>query len=251
MAQLTVFGYRYRPTPIHLVDVRVKLSILVAISITTLHAQQVGLMIASAAAMLVLSQLRLPIRQALHELRWFLLLLLVVWMIRCFNTPGDPLIAWCGLELTRQGAVVGAMICWRWILIVCFGMGLTASTRSVDISAAVEWGLRPLLGRSAPSVGLMLGLLMRSISLILTQAKEIADAQRSRAIENRKNPLYRMKMMALPLMRRSFLSADRMAVAIASRGYSEYRTPHQWKFKRGDMIALAIALLLCGAMLLA
>ncbi len=251
MAQLSVFGYRHRPTLIHLVDVRVKLSILVAISITTLHAQWIGLMVASVVAILVLYKIRLPIRQALHELRWFLLLLLVVWMIRCLNTPGDPLVAWYGIELTHQGAVVGAMICWRWLLIVCFGMGLTASTRSVEISAAVEWGLRPLLGKSAHSVGLMIGLLMRSISLILTQTKEIADAQRSRAIENRKNPLYRMKMTALPLMRRSFLSADRMAMAIAARSYSECRTPHQWTFKRGDVIALMITFFLCSVMVLA
>lgn len=250
MAQLTVFGYRYHPTSIHLMDVRVKLLVLVAISLAALHAGPFGLTVASAVAIFVIYQVRLPVRQALSELRWFLILLLFVWTVRCVNTPGEPLTSWLGIELTRQGALVGAMICWRWILIVCLGMCMSASTRSADISAAVEWGLRPLLGKSAHKVGLMIGLLMRSITMILAQNKEIADAQRSRAIDNRKNPLYRMKMTALPLMRRSFLSADRMAIAIVARCYGEHRTAHQWKLKRDDLIALIVTFVLCVAMML-
>lgn len=250
MAQLTVFGYRYRPTAVHAVDVRMKLAVMAAMSLAVLHAGPFGLTLAGIAALALLVQVRLPVRQALSELRWFLSLLVFVWGIRAITTPGDPLAAWYGIELTRQGAYTGAIICWRWLLIVCFGMCLTASTKSADISAAMEWGLRPLIGRSAHKVGLMIGLLIRSIALILHQAKELSDAQRSRAIENRKNPLYRMRMTALPLVRRSFLSADRMALAIAARCYSEDRTPRQWNFKGVDWIALLLAICVCGAMVM-
>lgn len=251
MAQLTVFGYRFRRTTLHAMDARIKLVIIAIITIAALQAEPIGLAIASSLAILIFLLLRIPIRQALIELRWFLLLLLFVWVVRSINTPGEALASRFGIELTRQGVLVGTVICWRWLLIVCFCICMSASTRSADISAAVEWGLRPLLGNSAHKVGLMIGLLMRSITMILTQSREIADAQRSRAIDNRKNPLYRMKMMALPLIRRSFLSADRMAVAIAARCYGECRTPHPWRFKKSDWTALLITLSLCAAMILA
>lgn len=251
MAQLTVFGYRYRPTSVHNVDVRMKLVIMVAISLATLQALSVGLTLASIAAIVLLVQIRLPVRQAVFELRWFLSILLFVWGVRCVTTPGEPLVAWHGIEVTRQGALTGTIICWRWLLIVCFGMCLTATTKSADISAAVEWGLRPFFGRSARKIGFMIGLLIRSIALILHQSKEMVDAQRSRAIDNRKNPLYRIKMTALPLVRGSFLSADRMAVAIAARCYGGDRTPHRWKFRDADWIALLMTICVCGAMVLA
>jgi energy-coupling factor transporter transmembrane protein EcfT len=228
-----------------------KLSILVALSLAVLHADLIGLTMATAAAVFLMFQIRMPIRQALFELRWFLALLLLVWGLRCINTPGEPLVEWNGIALTRQGVWVGGMICWRWILIVCFSICLSASTRSADVSAAVQWTLRPLLGNSAHKVGLMIGLMMRSIAMILTQSREIADAERARAIDNRKNPFYRLKMTALPLMRRSFLSADRMAIAIAARCYGECRTPHPWRCRRRDWMALIVSLLLCGAMMLA
>ena len=251
MAQLAVFGYRYRPTPAHATDARVKLLVLVSVSIATLHAGAMGLMLASAMTMLLLHQVRVPVRQVFLELRWFLLLMCFVWGVRCLNTPGEPLVTCSGIEVTRQGAMAGAMICWRWLLIVCLGLCLSASTKTAEISAAVQWGLQPLLGKSVHHVGLMIGLMMRCISLVLTQTKEIADAQRSRAIGNRKNPIYRMKMTVMPLMRRSFLSADRMATAIASRCYGERRTPHPWQLKRGDVIVLSFTFMLCAAIILA
>jgi biotin transport system permease protein len=250
MAQLTAFGYRYRASLIHTMDARVKLAALVLMGIASLHAGSVGMMIASATALFVLSQIRIPIRQAVFELRWFLVLVLVVWLIRCLNTPGQAILAWHGIALSYGGAVAGAMISWRWLFIVCLGLCLSASTRTTEISAAVQWGLRPLLGRSAYKIGLMIGLLMRSIEIILTQARQIADAQRARAIDNRKNPIYKMKMAVIPLMRGSFLTADRMATAISSRCYGDSRTPYAWHFTRNDAIGAFAILLICAVMVL-
>ena len=251
MAQLTVFGYRYRAGLIHAMDARVKLAALVALGIVSLHAGSVGMMIGTGLAFFVLLQVRIPIRQAVFELRWFMALVLIVWLIRCLNTPGQAIVAWHGIALTLEGAVAGAMIGWRWLFIVCLGLALSASTKTTDISAAVQWGLRPLLGKSADKIGLMIGLLMRSIEIILTQARQVAEAQRARAIDHRKNPIYKIKMALIPLLRGSFLTADRMATAISSRCYGDSRTPHAWHFTRNDTIGALAILLICAAMELA
>jgi biotin transport system permease protein len=78
----------------------------------------------------------------------------------------------------------------------------------------------------------MIGLIMRFVPVILDQAKETSKAQRVRGVENRKNPVYRLIKLAIPLIRRTFESADKLAVAMEARCYSENRTDqgfHQTK----------------------
>jgi len=76
----------------------------------------------------------------------------------------------------------------------------------------------------AKRIATMMSLIIRFMPVLLGQAKETADAQRARGVENRKNPLYRLKKLLIPLMRRTFTTADKLAVAMEARCYSENRT---------------------------
>lgn len=250
MAELSAFGYRHRPTPLHALDARIKLAALMAVSTASLAAGPAGMAVATVLAAAGFYQTRTPLRRALREVRYFLALLLAVWLVRGLTTPGDPLLSWGAVAISRQGAVDGAIMCWRWLLIVFLGMSVCAATRASDIRGAVEWFLRPLPWVSAHKVGTMIGLLMRFIPVILTQAGENADAQRARAVENRKNPIYRMRRLAMPLLRRTFLLADRLAMAMEARCYGDQRTPHPWHLQRNDKIALLTLPAVCAAMIL-
>ena len=85
-------------------DARVKLAALVALGIASLRADSVGMVIATGLAFFVLLQVRIPIRQAVFELRWFMALVLIVGLIRCMNTPGQAIVAWHGIALSRHEA---------------------------------------------------------------------------------------------------------------------------------------------------
>ncbi|MBR9979733.1 MAG: energy-coupling factor transporter transmembrane protein EcfT [Desulfatitalea sp.] len=251
MAQLSVFGYRWRSTALHAMDARIKLAALMALSTASLAAGITGMLLASVLVAAAFHQTGTPLVRALGELRYFLILLIAIWMLRSASTPGDPLLTWQGMVISRQGVFEGAMLCWRWLLIVFLGMTVCATTRSSGIRAAVEWFLRPLPGVQAHRVGTMIGLLLRFIPVILTQARETADAQRARAVENRKNPIYRMRSMGLPMLRRTFLMADRLAIAMEARCFGDQRTPHAWHFQPMDRIALVIVIVLCVIMIFA
>jgi len=69
--------------------------------------------------------------------------------------------------------------------------------------------------------------------VILEQAARTSDAQRARAVENRRNPIRRMAVFGMPLMRRTLGTADNLAVAMEARCYSEKRTDPELKTERG------------------
>ena len=91
-----------------------------------------------------------------------------------------------------------------------------------------------------------MGLIVRFIPVILNQAKETAEAQRSRCVENRKNTLYRLVRLGIPLIRRTFEQADRLIVAMAARCYSENRTEPALCATRKDWVALLILIVISG-----
>jgi energy-coupling factor transporter transmembrane protein EcfT len=68
---------------------------------------------------------------------------------------------------------------------------------------------------------MMVGLTARFFGLIMSSVREISLAQRARLVQMRRNPLYRMVALVLPLLRRSFEQADEIAMAMEARCYDE------------------------------
>jgi len=224
MAELSSFGFRSGRSIPHGLDARFKLLFLVLISLASLKAGLWTLLFLSGGMLWVLSDARLSLVAVLGELRYFLFLLLVVFAARALATPGDAVFASSLITVTRQGLADGVMVCWRLLLMVLLGLVLTATTRPADIRAAVEWILHPFPIVPAKRIGTMLSLIMRFIPVILNQARETAEAQRARGVENRKNPAYRLTKLGIPLIRRTFENADRLITAMEARCYSENRT---------------------------
>ena len=94
-------------------------------------------------------------------------------------------------------------------------------------------------------IATMMSLVVRFIPVIFDQARETADAQRARGVDNRKNPIYRLKKLGIPLMRRTFERADKLAVAMEARCYSENRTDPGLYARSKDWAALFVVICLC------
>lgn len=189
---------------------------------------------------------RLPLKSGLRGMRFFFILLLLVMGARMVITPGDPIIEIKFFSITRQGTLSGVLICWRLTIIVLLGFAFVFSTRSFEIKAAVQWFLKPFAFIPGKRIATMMGLTTRFIPVILNQANETAAAQRARCVENRKNPVYRLIRLGIPLIRRTFERADRLAIAMEARCYSENRTDPELCAARTDWIALVVMILICG-----
>jgi energy-coupling factor transporter transmembrane protein EcfT len=250
MSELTPFSYRSGTSALHRLDVRFKLVCLIFISLASLKAYFISLFLLNVLALLLLLHIRVSLRSVFKEIRYFLILLLFVFAARALSTPGSPVVEFAILTITREGIHDGLLVCWRLLLIVLFGLSLVSSTRPSEIKAGVEWFLNPFPFIPAKRVGTMLGLMMRFIPVILNQAKETADAQRARGIENRKNPVYRLIKFGIPLMRRTFEDADKLIIAMEARLYSENRTGPVLSSKKGDWLALLLVIAVCSLILI-
>ena len=245
MAELTAFNFRPGASFFHELDVRFKLVFLALISLVSLKAALLALCVLTFVLIGVIIDIRLPIKVILKELRYFLILLLFVFIARALTTPGSPLIQFKAVSVTREGVHGGIIVCWRLLIIIMMGLSFVSTTRPSEIKAAVQWFLNPFPFIPAKRIATMMSLIIRFMPVILDQAKETADAQRARGVENRKNPLYRLKKLLIPLMRRTFVSADKLAVAMEARCYSENRTDPGLSCSIRDWIALFAVICLC------
>lgn len=85
-----------------------------------------------------------------------------------------------------------------------------------------------------------MGLILRFVPVILDQARETAEAQKARAVENRKNPVYRLTKFSFPLIRRTFERADDLVAAMEARAFTEHRTDPELTADKRDWVALMV-----------
>ncbi len=241
MAELTPFGYRRGSSILHRIDPRFKLLFVALVGLACWRASFTGLALVTGLFALLAADARVRAGALLKSLRWVLLLLGLVFAARALSEGGEPLAAAWGVAVTRQGILSGLLVGWRLLLVVLAGVFLSATTRAAEVRAAVHWLLEPIPRVPAGRVATMMGLLLRFVPLVLEQAAENAAARRARGIEARKNPVYRLRMAVIPLLRKSFQRADHLALAMEARCYSEARAAAGGlSASRVDGVALAL-----------
>jgi len=246
MGELTTIGFHPGCSPMHRLDPRTKQALLMGLSLMSLWGNQLFLGLFTILMLYYLLAAGLRVWRLMREIRYFIFLLGMVFAVRTVTfthgwIPG----------VSVDAAATALIVCWRLLLVVCMGVLLMATTRSADIRAALVWYLKPIPAIDAKMTATMVGLVVRFVPLILQQAAEIADAQRARGIEKRKNPITRLRRFTIPLFRRVFLGADELVAAMQARCYSEHRSLPDLSFARRDALALGSALLLSLTVLLA
>jgi energy-coupling factor transporter transmembrane protein EcfT len=169
--------------------------------------------------LLVLS--RLPLRQFFRDFWIWAILLMGLFLIQAFFTPGSGLSTFPWLPISKEGLHLGILSCWRLGLILSYAVLFTAVTRPRELKDTVIWLLKPIPFVPEHRVGLMVSLTLRFFSIILDQAEEVRLAHKARLGDQNRNPFRKAKFLALPLLRRSFSRAEDVTLAIAARGYRD------------------------------
>ncbi len=249
MAELSEFGFRPGLSFLHRLDARFKLLFLLLLSLSILRAEFRGLVFFTALFLFCILRIRISLISLIKEMRYFLLLLFFVFAARALTVPGEKIFQYWQISLSRQGILEGCLVCWRLFAVVLLGLCFISTSRPSEIRGAAEYMLRPVPLIPEKRVGIMLSLLIRFIPLILNQAKETAEAQRARGIEQRKNPVYRLMKFSIPFLRRIFEEADGLVTAMEARCYSENRTPPEYKAGKEEWIFLLLAGFVCAMVL--
>jgi len=243
VGELSTFSFLPGQTSLHRMDTRIKLLGLMLISLLSLGAGVLALSVLSVLMIVLAVDCGLALTGLARELRYFFFLLLLIFIARSLSTPGETIWQWRFIHISAEGVVSGLLVCWRLLIVIVGGLLLVHSTRISRITGAVRWYFQPIPFVNATRVALMMGLVVRFIPGLLLRANETADAQRARCVENRKNPVYRLRVLVIPWLKNIFLEADELVQAMQARGYTGRRTEPEFSLRQGDWIALA--LLLC------
>lgn len=250
MAELIDFRYHGSPTFLHSIDARVKLAGMAALSVATVSAGSLGMALASvgvAAGALTIRPLALRL---IFSLKFFWLILLGVVLARALTTPGDLLFKWHFIALSYTGLTAGLMISWRLLVIVYLSLLITVTTPANDIRAAIQWFLSPIPFVKAQAISDMIMLLIRFMPMILVRSQQISDAQKARSVACRKNPLYRVRIYSMSLLRQTILESEQLSYAMAARCYDAQRSIPPRPFKLRDGVFLILLFLFCLTLLL-
>lgn len=192
-------------------------------------------------------------------LKLLVFLLLFALSIYIFTFTFNMNILWNPtIKIYRGGLVSGLFIVLRVFLIILLSTTLTLTTKPLDLSAAIEWYLKPLeLIKLKPSIlAMMISIALRFIPTLFNETDKILKAQASRGVDFKEGKLHtqvrQIISLLIPMFVIAFKRALDLADAMEARGYipGEKRTRlYQLKFYRRDYISLVIIFLLLTSLI--
>lgn len=247
MASVTFFHYIHKDTLLHRMDGRLKLLCMLILSLSAGFASEwQHYLVPLCVIMLALFTARLPITSILKDMKFFAFIIIIVIVADAFVIPGDPIPNLPIAGVSMQGVITGLRFAGRLTLIIMTCAVVTGTTSLMTFRNAIEWILRPIPFVPEVRVATMINLTFTLIPIIFDNYKEMTDAQKSRCIQLRKNPVKRLKFIVLPLLTGTLRRADEIVYAMEGRCYSEDRTRAVFKANNIDWLIVAA----CTAVLL-
>lgn len=251
MAYLTPFTYRKGYSILHLLDVRYKFFIICIVSMSLLSAHLPACFFYFLMLLFFFKKTGLNVFSTLNSIKYFIILLFFIFIARALTIEGHIIFSFYGISITERGLNEGFLVAFKFFLVMLTGLLFSTTTQPSSVKSAVQWFLKPIPLIPEKRVAVMISLSLSFMPVILKHAKEISDAQKARCADLQKNPVKRIIRLVLPLLKKTFISADSLVFAMESRCYNDDRTDHKFTpsgkeipFLAGSMIlSLSLACL--------
>ena len=267
MSDITFGRYVARDTLVHHLDARNKLLMMILFFVCVFlrfELWSTNLIIGGALLIILLAFMlisKVSLKDLFKSLKgmWFLVIFLLIIYIFIPNsnythvafTIGTYNIYWdsfyqCGYILLRL------------VMMLCITMILTSTTKPMDLTRGLEWGMTPLKAIKFPAheIAMTISIALRFIPTILEETKRIMKAQESRGVDfvhgSIKNKFRAIISLIIPLFVSAIERSEELANAMEARGYDPKakRTSFQkLTFHYNDLIGLLIVLLIFGGII--
>lgn len=236
-----ILSYIPKESPIHALDARVKLALLLLYSITLFFMRTwLGLGVFALLLLMVLIATRIPLKNYGRVLMPALAILVFIWV--CNSIPFDA-----------ARSLNALMYAARISLVIIASFVITFTTTSTQLTDALASIMRPLRALHVPvdDIAFMLSLALRFIPLLFEQLGQIKVAQTSRGAQFSSGSLWkRLKtwmVVLIPLFIGFFRRADTVAEAMDARCYGagERTSLNASSLQASAWALLASALALC------
>lgn len=255
LKDITLGQYFPGDTPVHRLDPRTKLILLVLYIVALFQAKTWGaylLLILVTAVCMAVSHIS-P-KNIFKGLKPMLFVIALTALLNLFYTEGTPVRE--GWIITWEGIDRAVKMMLRITLLITGTFLLTYTTSPMALTDGLELLLKPLKKLKVPvhEMTLMMSMALRFIPTLIEETDKIMSAQKARGADfETGNLIQRAKALLpilVPLFVSSFRRADELAVAMESRCYhgGEGRTRMtQLKYGKNDYFALFFGLLLVAA----
>ena len=255
LKDITLGQYFPGDTPVHRLDPRTKLILLVLYIVALFQAKTWGaylLLILVTAVCMAVSHIS-P-KNIFKGLKPMLFVIALTALLNLFYTEGTPVRE--GWIITWEGIDRAVKMMLRITLLITGTFLLTYTTSPMALTDGLELLLKPLKKLKVPvhEMTLMMSMALRFIPTLIEETDKIMSAQKARGADfETGNLIQRAKALLpilVPLFVSSFRRADELAVAMESRCYhgGEGRTRMtQLKYGKNDYFALFLGLLLLVA----
>ena len=186
---------------------------------------------------------------------WFMVAFLLIIYVLVPNNSGATLgVAWDwnGWVVYWDAFAQAGKILLRLFLMLELTMILTASTKPLDLTFALEWYMTPLkvIHFPAAEIAMIISIALRFIPTLLEDTTRVMKAQESRGVDFSHGKVWKrirsLTSLIVPLFASSFMRSEELAYAMEARGYdpkakrSRYRkTKWHWT----DTVCLIAGLL--------
>ena len=256
---ITLGQYFPGESPIHRMDPRVKLLLVIALIVVVFLVQTVigyvavTLYLASA---ILLS--RIPFKFVLSGLKPLRFIFIFMFLLNVFFISGETvLIDWWIFHVYLEGVITAIRLAVRLLLIITATTVMTLTTSPMEITDALERLLSPLkvIRFPASEIALMMSIALRFIPTLVEETDRIMKAQTARGASfDTGGIIARAKGMVpilVPLFVSAFKRAEELALAMEARCYNGGKGRTRYKVLRMHLRDIWASLLMAGLIALA
>lgn len=254
MAEITLGQYYPTNSVIHRLDPRVKfLGTLIYIISLFLVRGVIGYALTILFLFGVVLISKIPFRYLFKSMKPVLLILAITVLFNLFLTPGEVLVKWHFLKLTREGVDVAVKMAIRLTFLVMGSSVMTLTTTPNQLTDAMEnlFGFLRVIRVPVHEISMMMSIALRFIPILMEETDKIKKAQIARGADFESgNFIQRMKSMIpllVPLFVSAFRRANDLAMAMEARCYhgGDGRTQMKpLRYQKRDYVALLVIALL-------
>lgn len=260
MLQDLTFGQYYEAnSPVHKLDPRIKLLILIAYVVFVFVVKNFyGFLLIALFLVTVTILSKVPLIDMLKSIKGILFIIIVTVILNLFfyKTENPTVLFWI---ITKEALVFSAFMALRLILLISGSVLLTFTTTPVALTDGIESLLYPLKFIKFPvhELALVMSIALRFIPILMNEADRIIMAQKARGADFESgNLIKRVKAMIpvlIPLLVSAFRRAEELGDAMDSRCYSSsaVRTKYKkLKLRFCDLVSTIVSVIVFTGVIL-
>ena len=257
---ITLGQYYQADSVIHRMDPRVKLiaTFVYVISLFVVD-NLIGYGICFLFLALAIGLSKVPVKFMVRGMKAILFLLIITVIFNLFLTPGDTLISFWMITITKQGVKQAFTMAIRLSMLIIGSSVMTLTTTPNNLTDGLESVMKPLKKVKVPvhEIAMMMSIALRFIPILLEETDKIMKAQIARGADFESGNIFKKAKSMVPLLVPLFISAFRrandLAMAMEARCYQggEGRTKMKpLVYKKRDVIAYIVVIVFFAACIL-